>query len=435
MSDRSSGLTIKHVAERTGVSLPTLRAWERRYGVPKPKRGQQSHYRLYNDEDIADVLWIKRQVEVGLSPSEASRMLREGGRVATMLDATKHAPAQPVEQLQLVLQSALLDSDLSAAQQALDDALARFTPEQVAHHIIAPTMRVIGECWQRTEIGVWQEHLASNFMRQRLLAIFQALPHAPTHAPRLVAACAPEEQHELGLLTFALLARRQGWAVTYLGLRTPYLELLKSERVVRPQIMALSASTTVGLTSMIPLVSERLHLTTPLVFGGTLFNRVPILREHVPGTYMGTDASEALHLLATSTPHPRVWTTPTRLLPVVQALQANRLALAAETAERINSLRARRASVHTHTLEEVTLLLIDTLACALAFDAHDLLDAESQWLCETLPPRGVPLAFIVQHLDAFERTAHARLTTAQSRIVKPLLARMRAHITEQGTDT
>ena len=43
---------IRAVAELTGVSTATLRAWERRYGVPTPSR-TASAYRLYGDEDVA----------------------------------------------------------------------------------------------------------------------------------------------------------------------------------------------------------------------------------------------------------------------------------------------------------------------------------------------------------------------------------------------
>ena len=43
---------IQSVAEMTGVSAATLRAWERRYGVPTPSR-TASAYRLYGDEDVA----------------------------------------------------------------------------------------------------------------------------------------------------------------------------------------------------------------------------------------------------------------------------------------------------------------------------------------------------------------------------------------------
>ena len=51
---------IHTVAEMTGVPAATLRAWERRYGVPVPAR-TSSAYRVYSDADIA---LIRRVVEL-----------------------------------------------------------------------------------------------------------------------------------------------------------------------------------------------------------------------------------------------------------------------------------------------------------------------------------------------------------------------------------
>ena len=62
---------IQAVTQRTGIPSATLRAWERRYGFPKPSRADNSTYRLYSEQDIFDVLEIKALCESGMSPSEA----------------------------------------------------------------------------------------------------------------------------------------------------------------------------------------------------------------------------------------------------------------------------------------------------------------------------------------------------------------------------
>src|SRR4029079_18576956 len=67
---------IRAVAELTGVSTATLRAWERRYGVPTPSR-TASAYRLYGDEDVALIAQMRDLVESGVAPAEAARALRE----------------------------------------------------------------------------------------------------------------------------------------------------------------------------------------------------------------------------------------------------------------------------------------------------------------------------------------------------------------------
>ena len=41
----------KAVVQETGISASTLRAWERRYGLPTPTR-TQNNYRLYSPNGI-----------------------------------------------------------------------------------------------------------------------------------------------------------------------------------------------------------------------------------------------------------------------------------------------------------------------------------------------------------------------------------------------
>src|ERR1700744_5322809 len=60
------------VAALTGVPEPTLRAWERRYGIPTPER-TASGYRLYGDREVAQVREMQRLCAGGLAAAEAAR--------------------------------------------------------------------------------------------------------------------------------------------------------------------------------------------------------------------------------------------------------------------------------------------------------------------------------------------------------------------------
>ena len=51
MADNKAKYRINAVSEMTGIPAATLRAWERRYGVPEPRRTESS-YRVYSDADI-----------------------------------------------------------------------------------------------------------------------------------------------------------------------------------------------------------------------------------------------------------------------------------------------------------------------------------------------------------------------------------------------
>ena len=61
---------LKVVLKETGLAADTLRAWERRYGLPAPNRTAGGH-RLYSQRDIETIKWLMKRQEEGLSISRA----------------------------------------------------------------------------------------------------------------------------------------------------------------------------------------------------------------------------------------------------------------------------------------------------------------------------------------------------------------------------
>jgi DICT domain-containing protein/predicted DNA-binding transcriptional regulator AlpA len=75
----SAGLTIREVAARTGVSQPTLRMWESRYGFPEPERLPSGH-RRYSEADCELIRQVVRERDAGLSLAAAVERARAGER-------------------------------------------------------------------------------------------------------------------------------------------------------------------------------------------------------------------------------------------------------------------------------------------------------------------------------------------------------------------
>ena len=59
---------LKAVVRETGLKPDTIRAWERRYGVPKPRRTLGGH-RMYSQHDIELLKWMNARQHEGLSIS------------------------------------------------------------------------------------------------------------------------------------------------------------------------------------------------------------------------------------------------------------------------------------------------------------------------------------------------------------------------------
>ena len=109
--------------------------------------------------------------------------------------------------------------------------------------VLQPAMREIGRLWQRNEMTVAQEHLATAITQMVMARTYDeiaAAAQATTHS--VIAACAESERHELGLRMICDLLERAGWDATYLGAAVPTDSLVQLARERRPDALILSAS-------------------------------------------------------------------------------------------------------------------------------------------------------------------------------------------------
>ena len=74
----ADGLSIKEVAEQTGLAPGTIRMWEQRHGFPGPRR-TASGYRRYDPDDVETLRRARAHRQRGLSVSAALERARETG--------------------------------------------------------------------------------------------------------------------------------------------------------------------------------------------------------------------------------------------------------------------------------------------------------------------------------------------------------------------
>lgn len=89
--------SIGAAAKIVDVPTATLRAWEERYGVIKPKRSEGSQ-RLYSRNQVEQLKFIKSQLDVGMSAADAHRLLAKelaAGRVPAAAPPTS-AESKPL---------------------------------------------------------------------------------------------------------------------------------------------------------------------------------------------------------------------------------------------------------------------------------------------------------------------------------------------------
>ena len=215
--------TIKQAAIRAGVSVPLLRAWERRYGVVQPER-TPSGYRLYDDAAIERLRSMRLLIETGWSPSQAAREIEANGLPVASPgtppaeDATPATAGGGDKTTTFVDAAAALDGQ--GVEAVLDDLFATASFERVVDDRIMPALRALGDAWADGTVSVAGEHAASHAVLRRISAAFEAAARLDVEHP-VVVGLPPGSRHEIGALAFATAARRQGIGVVYLGADVP----------------------------------------------------------------------------------------------------------------------------------------------------------------------------------------------------------------------
>jgi methanogenic corrinoid protein MtbC1 len=97
-------------------------------------------------------------------------------------------------------------------------AVQRF--EAAAQNHLFPALAALGDGWASGRVSVSAEHLASHAVSRRLAAAYDAAGNSGA-GDRVVLGLGPGSRHELGLLAFAVAARRQGLHTDYLGADVP----------------------------------------------------------------------------------------------------------------------------------------------------------------------------------------------------------------------
>ncbi len=279
---------INAVSALTGVPGPTLRAWERRYGQPRPER-TAAGYRLYGETDIHVVREMRRLCDHGMAAAEAARL--------TLLTSPERAGAPPPSWTSRPSPSgafalaiaALLEAIERFDDRALDEHLRRLmylgSPLELLDGVLAPVLREVGDRWHVGKLGVAQEHLATHKVGTVMRDLVRLLPGAAA-TRSVVLACFVDDDHELGLLATAIRFAEKGRRPIFLGARTPPSAVASAVVAARPELVALSLTLTPSRARARALLEEYAAACgdVPWLAGGAGIAPLASLVEKLGGT-------------------------------------------------------------------------------------------------------------------------------------------------------
>ncbi len=265
--------TIRVVAARTGLTMETLRSWERRYGFPAPVRRPGSNRRLYSAAEVERLIAVRRALDrgyrVGDVIDKTMPELEALAGEAPTVDPRPEAPATPrgaVEALvELVARDRVdeLESELRRAALALG-------PRRFVTDLAQPFATEIGAAWAAGRLLVRHEHLATECLItqvRQMLAGYQDVDARP----RVLLATLTGEPHTLPLQLIALYLVSRAAKPRLLGGPTPPDEIVGSANVLGADIVGLSvtmASNIEGARGGARAVRRGLPADRPVWLGG-----------------------------------------------------------------------------------------------------------------------------------------------------------------------
>jgi len=299
VDETTPSYNLNVVVRETGIKPDTLRAWERRYGLPKPVRTEGGH-RLYSDHDIEMIKWFIARQEEGMRISQVVKMWKE--MTATGIDPLAPPPQniemQPIaadlpdDSALVRLREAWLDACLSynefGAEQILAQAFARYPVELVVVEVLQKGLAEIGKGWFEGNVTVQQEHFTSALALRRLNALISAAP-APTRPEKIIVGTSPGERHVVSPLLLVLFLRYHGWDVTYLGADVPLRDLEKTISLVSPDLVIYTATMITSAATLLQTAESLAKKNIPFAFGGRAFSENEGLEKYVPGYFLGNN--------------------------------------------------------------------------------------------------------------------------------------------------
>lgn len=426
MSDEKPTYNLKAVVQETGIRPDTLRAWERRYGVPLPARSPGGH-RMYSRRDIDTLLWLVGRQREGLRISRAVeqwRALEDAGRDPLLEPAyalghrrwprERHTGAnvganpggrEPREYsfhggeigaMRQAWLTACMDFDSATAEGVLAQAFAVYPLETVCLELLCQSMRQAGEEWHIGKVTAHQVIFAAALAMQRIEILLGASPQ-PTRPGQILIACPPGEQHIFGQTLFQLLLKRRGYGTIYLGENVPMEEMESTLHQIRPDLVILSAQLLISASNLLEMSRLIAKEGVPVAYGGRIFDRSESIRRVIPGYYLGADLEQALQsvdsLLSIS---PSV----TQTAPIADlysdalaCFQSRVPAISAYVATALQNLPLKQSS-----LSRATISLAQNIVSALKFGDISLLAAEAGWLVVLLKGRDLPMQILEQYL-------------------------------------
>jgi DNA-binding transcriptional MerR regulator len=243
--------SIKELEKLSGIKAHTIRIWEKRHRIISPTR-TSTNIRLYSDNDLKKIINVAIVNNAGVKISHIARLSSDELNRMVGQESEKSVGVAPIDQLIV----AMVDLDEPAFEKLLAKLANKMGFEDLIIKVVYPFLEKIGILWQTGNITPAQEHFISNLIRQKLMVAIDSLPYPARSAPKALLFLPENEYHEIGLLFYHYIARKNLLRTIYLGQSVPYTDLKQIVETHQPKFIITSIVSTLNNDSLDGLMNR-----------------------------------------------------------------------------------------------------------------------------------------------------------------------------------
>lgn len=142
--------------------------------------------------------------------------------------------------------------------------------EAVYEDLFKPALYSVGLLWERNQISVASEHMATAIVEGIMNGLFEQLVVGKRNNHSVVLACVENEKHQVGIKMVGDIFEKKGWDSYFLGAGIPTNELIRFIQQAQPTLLAISLSVYFNLPNLLDMLTRirESFPELPIIIGG-----------------------------------------------------------------------------------------------------------------------------------------------------------------------
>ena len=213
----------------SGIKAHTLRIWEKRYEIIKPKR-TETNIRYYTDEDLRHLLNVSFLNKKGIKISKIAKMdsveIKDAVSQHTDLDLDAN---DQIETLMLFI----FELDSYNVGKILDKYISQIGLEQTMSELIYPLLEKLSMAWLTGSFQGVHESFVTQIIKSKVQACIEGIDEKSDFSKKYLIYLPAGEQQELSLIYLHFLLKSNHCKVVNLGHEANLVDVLEGCKIAK----------------------------------------------------------------------------------------------------------------------------------------------------------------------------------------------------------